>query len=297
MNLVAPSSAGSPCPSGQPPSLLWRISLGSTPRGVTLAREKGWLLAWDDQDWLHLYDRLGQRQGHVRVPGPLAAACAADDGSALAAVGSRGQVWFLAPDLTVRWEHHLGVAAAAAALDPFGQYLAVADIRARLIVFDRLGRRRVEVQCPRPLHRLAFIPVRPNLVGASDVGLVACWTIDGALVWQDRVVAHINDLSVNDDGEQVCLACFSEGLRRFSLTKRALGPIPAAGVCRLAAQSFSGQRILVADLDNGLAALDPQGTIQATCSVDEPPLALAVTPLGEGFVAAFPSGTVAAYRW
>src|SRR5262249_36258486 len=150
----------------------WSVALASGLRGLALAREKGTLLTWDGDGGLYLLDRRGERQAQRPLPGVVTAACAADDGSAYAAVGERREVWWLAPDLTPRWQRTLSHAAVAAALDPFGQYLAVADGRGRLHVLDRHGRRVLSADSPRPLHHLAFVPAAPFLVGCADFGLV-----------------------------------------------------------------------------------------------------------------------------
>src|SRR5205814_3288339 len=103
--------------------LLWTQSLSARPRGLALAREKGWTLAWDETDWLYLLNQKGERQAQFHAPGALAAACCSDDGSAYVAVGGRGEIWWLAPDLMTRWERSLPAPALAAALDTFGQYV------------------------------------------------------------------------------------------------------------------------------------------------------------------------------
>src|SRR5260370_37388995 len=139
----------------------WSLTLGAALRGLVPARERGWLLAWDVAHWLSLLDRRGERQAQRRTPGPLAAAAAADDGSAYAAVGVGGEIWWLAPDLSTRWEGQVPEAAAAAALDPFGQSLAVATQRGGLHVFNCLGQPVWQTQNPRPLVHLAFIPAAP----------------------------------------------------------------------------------------------------------------------------------------
>src|SRR5439155_1274703 len=95
-------------PSHSPPSpiptrggfpTLWSQAITVVPRGLALVREKGWLLAWDDQNWLYLLNRNGERQGQLRTTGSLTTACASEDGSAFAAGGGQGQIWWLAPDL------------------------------------------------------------------------------------------------------------------------------------------------------------------------------------------------------
>ena len=83
---------------------LWTLKIGTRLRGLVLARERGRLLAWDDNHWLYLLTHKGERQGQWHSPGDLAAVCCADDGSAYAAVGTRGDIWWLAPDLMPRWQ-------------------------------------------------------------------------------------------------------------------------------------------------------------------------------------------------
>ncbi len=58
---------------------------------------------------------------------------------------------------------------------PFGQYLAAADGRGGLTLYDHNGRLRWHAPNARPLQHLAFIPERPALAAAADFGLVACY--------------------------------------------------------------------------------------------------------------------------
>src|SRR5262245_61581126 len=118
----------------------WEFAAVATVRTLALAREKGCVLAWDESQWLYLLDRSGKRQAQVPAPRPLAAICCSDDGSAWAAVGMGGEVWWLAPDLMPRWQRALAQPAVAAAMDPFGQYLAAADSGGQLTLFDRSGK-------------------------------------------------------------------------------------------------------------------------------------------------------------
>src|SRR5262245_17748070 len=111
------SSVSPPQPTPTPVTLrpAWDFTTGASPRGLALAREKGGVLVWDDKNWLYLLDRAGRPQAQVPSPRPLAAVCCADDGSSYAAVGSDGEVWWLAPDLIPRWQRnlpHRGVTAA-----------------------------------------------------------------------------------------------------------------------------------------------------------------------------------------
>lgn len=271
---------------------LWSQTITAAPRGLSLAREKGWLLVWDEHHRLHLFNQSGQLQGMLRLPGELAAACAADDGSFFAAVGTHGEIWWLAPDLTLCWQQSLPEPALAAALDSFGQYLAVADSRARLHLLDRSGKRVFQEQSARPLRHLAFVPAAPFVVGAADFGLVVCIDMTGRWAWQDGLAAHIGSLAVNGDGSRIILPCFSEGLRCYSVGRRQAERLATSEPCRLAALAFDGKRILAADLASGLLLLDREGKVLKRYPLEQPAVALALGPLGDRAATALPNGVI-----
>jgi hypothetical protein len=273
----------------------WSISLGAAPVGLALAREKDWLLVWDQSHWLHVLNHAGQRQGQFHFPGNLTAACCADDGSAFAAVGSEGEVVWLAPDFMPRWQHALPRPALTTAMDPFGQYLAVTDVRGHVTVLDNQSREMTRLQTPRPLHHLAFVPAAALLVGCADYGLVACLDLDGNMRWRDGLVSHVGDFSVNGDGSKILIACFSEGLQGYDLAGKKLAPLPVIEPYRLVSQAFTGQAIVVAGMSNRLHLLDSAGKTLATQPTDKSIAALALSALGDHATVAFADGSIV--RW
>jgi len=274
---------------------LWSLTTGAPPCGVALARESGQVLTWDEHHWLYFLSLRGDRQGQARPFGGLAAAALADDGSALAAAGTRGEVARLSPDLTPRWQRTLHHPAVTVALDPFGRRLAVADSRGGLLLFDHDGRPLWQVQQPRPLHHLAFVPEEPFLLAAADFGLVACLdAATGQVVWRDGLAAHCGGLASSGDGQCIVLACFSDGLRRYTRTDGAKGHLAVQEPCRLAALSFTGRHILVAGKANRLLLLDDRGQIQGIHLLERPAAALALAALGERAIVALTDGGVLA---
>jgi hypothetical protein len=271
---------------------LWSTGLARNLHGFVLAREKGWLLAWDANHWIYLLNPKGNLQGQVQPRGQLTTVCCADDGSAFAATGSRGEVRWLGRDLTTSWEQSVAQRTVAAAMDPFGQYLAVADAASHLHLFDRRGRRVWQVAVQRPLHHLAFVPAAPFLIGSSDYGLVACVDFEGKSVWRDGLVANVGALTVSGDGAQIVLACFTEGLHRYALngTKRERQTVPEP--CRLASLAFDGQRTLIAGLSHRLHLLDAQGGTLGSYSCEQTPVAVALEALGETAIVALADGTL-----
>jgi hypothetical protein len=289
-----PSSASIPAPRplNTPLRSLWSLTIGSRLRGLVLARERGRLLAWDDNHWLYLLTSKGERQAQWHAPGAVAAICCADDGSAYAAVGSRGEIWWLAPDLMPRWQKLLPYPAVAAALDPFGQYLAVSDARGSLRVLDPQGRSVSQTQTPRPLHHLAFVPEAPLLLGTADIGLLAAFDLSCNGLWRDGLVATIGALAVNGSGDRIVLACYSEGLRFYNATGHKQGHLNLSEPSRLAALSFDGQLAVVAGLGERLLLIDRNGKTLSNVALDKPAVALAVAPLGDWVAVALPDGRV-----
>jgi hypothetical protein len=272
----------------------WSLLLAAAPCGLSLAREGGWLLAWDTRNSLYLVNRAGELQGRTTLPGKLVAACAADDGSACAAVGAGGEVWRLTPDLMPRWTARLPSRATACALDPFGRYLATADAGGGLRFFNAHGKLVGRTQTPRPLVHLAFVPEESLLVGCADYGFVACFAPDGECKWRDGLVAHVGTLAVSGDGSRIVLACFSDGLRGYDLEGKQQPRLRVTEPCRLVALSFNGRRTLVGTLGSEVCLVDREGQSGWKREMDTMPAAIALGALGEVFFAALGDGHVTA---
>jgi len=250
-------------------------------RGLVLARERNWALAWDAANWLYLFNAKGERQTQVHMRGQqLTAAACADDGLSFAAVTAEGRVLLLAPDLTPRWQHSLGQPGSALELAPLGEYLAVADAAGSLHFFSPEGKLVWKTALPRPLKHLAFVPERPLLVGCADFGLVACVDAAGTVVWRDGLVAHTGSLACSAEGKLIAVASYGDGLWCYDVAghKRQLA---ALAPCRLADISYTGDLILTAGLERTVRLFDQDGQSLTSRELDGSPVAAALTPLGE----------------
>jgi PQQ-like domain len=270
---------------------LWSQKTTAALRGLSLARERGWVLAWDAQHWLYLFNRNGEKQAQLQAPGPLAAAVAADDGHTFAAAGQGGEVWLLAPDLMPRWTKSVGQRAVSIAIAPLGQFVAVADAGGNVHLFDRKGSEIWQVSTARPLQHLVFVPEKPVLVGSADFGLVTCLSETGAQVWRDGLVAHSGSLATSGDGSLIVLACFTDGLWCYDLAGKK-SQLARLAPCRLADLSYDGSLILSAGLENRLQLHRRDGSVKASAPLDGVPAALALGPLGEVAVVGLAEGKV-----
>jgi hypothetical protein len=273
-------------------SPLWTLPLDETPRGLALPREAGGPFVWTEQGGLVTLDRKGTVQARTRLGGLVTTAAAADDGSGFAAAAD-GQFGLFAPDLRPRWQRPARHPITALALDSFGRFLAAADAQGRLELFDRDGKRVAQVESPRPLHHLAFVPGAPALVGAAEFGLLARLDLPAAeWGWRTGVAAHVGGLAVPDSGDPILVACFSAGLRHFSGGGKSLH-MPALP-CRALAVTHDARLAVLLGLDDSLTGLTPTGESVFTARRDRPVAGLALAPLGDVVYLATADGAVEA---
>jgi len=268
----------------------WSFTLGATIRGLSLARETESLLIRGDNQTVTLLNARGALQGQLRRDG-LSAADISDDGSAIAIAAGDGRTWWLAPDLTARWETRLPTGATAVALDMFGQYLAAADNKSGLHLFDRTGNSLGRFDCPRPLQFLAFIPTLPRLVASAAFGWNGCLDLtNGQWAWSDRPVSNVGAMAVAANGDPLLLACFSDGIHRYDSVSGPHGSIKLPKPCGLVVLSFNGERGVAAGSGRELFGFDAKGELSFTRELDEPPVALALSALGDRLIWASANG-------
>lgn len=272
---------------------LWSQTVPSPLRGLRLARESETILAWDGEDGLFLFNHAGKIQAQRPSPVPIAAVGCAEDGSAYVIGGSQTpMVCWLAPDLAPRWQRPLSQRATAVAVEPLGRCVAVADASGTLYLIDERGRALWRATTPRPLHHLAFVPEKPILVGAADFGLVLCFGSSGECLWRDGMVAHAGSLAVSGDGSCVVLACFSDGLYRYSTDGPRQQRILLEKPCHLAALSYDGESLLTSDPQEGACLRDSKGDLRDPIHLEAPAVALALGALADYAVVGLVNGTI-----
>lgn len=273
---------------------------------LSLARESGWTFLRDANNWLYLLDRDGARQAQLRAPKELTTSACADDGSVFVAGSKDGDIWSLAPDLMPRWHSSLGQRIGVVAVEPAGRYIAVSEASGGLSLLTRKGHLVWKVQTPRPLRFLAFLAEVPFLVGCADYGLVACFDAKGTMVWRDSPVAHVGALAAAGDGSVIAVACFTDGLYRYSVKgpPPARQPLPGNHACRLLALSYDGRTVLTAGMEarsagegNPVLLLNDRGQVRGEHRLEAPASALALGALADRAVVGTADGRILCIRW
>jgi hypothetical protein len=261
-----------------------------------MAREGELLLARLEDKSLTLLTTRGDLQARTRID-ELTSATISDDGSAVVAVGSAGQVWWLSPDLSTHHEHAIRSAAIAVAIEPFGRYLAVSDRQSNLHILDRHGRSLARVQSPRPIRHLAFAPTTPHLIAAADFGWAGCLHLkSGEWLWSDRPVSNIGSVAVGGNDGPVLLGCFSEGIRHYAASGNPRTVWTMPGPCGLVSLSFAGDAGVASGTAPQLFGFDARGESTFVRDVDCTPTAIALAGLGDRVFLGDATGSLKALR-
>src|SRR5262245_45518697 len=122
------------------PAPAWTILTDAPLKGLSLAREAGAILAWDERDQLYLLNLRGEHRPASRAPGRIGAGAISDNGSLIGLLGEGSRLWLLGPDLEMVADRPAPAEAASLAVDPHGRYVAVGARNAIVQFFTRHGR-------------------------------------------------------------------------------------------------------------------------------------------------------------
>lgn len=273
--------------------LAWTHPLPAAASGMSLAREPGTVLVWDAEHHLARYDVRGQLLVRQRASSSLLMAACSDDGQSIATIGQRGKVRLMTAEFAPVFERTLEARPITLALDALGLRVAVADEKGGLHVFDRTGKRLWHTTTARPLVYLTFFPESASLFGCAEYGLVAAFDRAGKEQWRDGLVANVGGLAVSGDGKRVVLACFTEGLYRYSVVKSQREQLARAAPSRLVGLDYRGEVLLTTGLGKELVRRGLDGELRSILLLPANPVAVALEALGEAAVVLLASGALA----
>ncbi|MGO9916854.1 MAG: hypothetical protein ACLQIB_19415 [Isosphaeraceae bacterium] len=273
------------------PEAAWTLVTDSPLKGLTLAREAGTILVWDEGNQLYLFDRDGESHSISRVPNKIQAGTISDDGSLIALVVDADEAWLmlLDADFNVAVERAAPSEATSIAVDPHGRYLAVGTRLNAVHFINRFGRPAGRLETTEPLSHLCFVPDRALVLGAAAFGMligialepgVLAGKLEAEIVWQDRLMSNVGRLAVNGDGAMILASCFTLGVQRFDLHGRNEGSYHLGGTVSQSVSDFPGRTIAASTLEGDLAVMNSAGNVRWRTRLSRPVVALEIDPLG-----------------
>jgi hypothetical protein len=267
----------------------WNWFAGGPLRGCLLMREKQRIVAWDDGNTIYLFDVFGDLIADARVEKEIVGVAASDDGDAIVAVSRSGDFWWFHRDLVPSFHvqnpfDHLGVA-----VDPHACYAAASGVGGQVVVFGRDGRKHSSFETRPPLKRLAFT-AEGQIIGASDIGLLGMYDLQGRIYWESKPWSSVGDMAVDGRGEAILLACFGHGLLRYNGEGVKEGSYRMDCSPSLTAVDYFGRKILCSSLEQTLVELTYDGSVSGTKPLPDEPVGIAIDALGRYAVVAMKQG-------
>lgn len=283
------------------PGTAWTIVTDAPLKALSLAREASRLLACDDAGQLYLIDGQGHFLSVERAPGPVRMAAISDDGSLVALLGERNRLWLLGADLETIEDREAIIDASALAVDPHGQYVAVASKMNAVQFYNHHGKQAGRFETRQHLSHLAFVPSSPDIVGVGAYGSISGYELTttgagklaGELAWTHQLMSGVGRLATTGDGGMILVACYTHGVQRYDLRGRNEGAYHVGGSAAFAVPDFAGRTIAVATQEGELSILNGTGNVRWRTGLPHPAVALEVDALGRYLVYGLETGEIA----
>jgi hypothetical protein len=283
------------------PVVSWTVLTDGPLRGLSLAREPGIVLAWDETDHLYLFDALGERLSASRAPEKIIAAAASDSGSLFAVLVEGPRIWLLGPDLEPLSDRPVSPDSHALAIDPHGRYVAVSSKLNQTQFINRHGRAAGKFETLRPLSHLHFVANQPMFIGASTNGWIVAMGLEpggdsgslrGEVLWQQQLLSNVGRLEVTGDGGMILASCFNHGVQRYDLRGQNEGAYHLGGTASHAVPDFAGRTIVVSTQEGEIALLNQGGNVRWRTALPRSAIALEMDALGRYFIYGLPTGEI-----
>ncbi|WZO99517.1 hypothetical protein EP7_001124 [Isosphaeraceae bacterium EP7] len=281
------------------PSTAWTAVTDLPLKGLSLAREAGRLLAWDEGGQVSIYGVDGELQATTRMPETIIAGAISDDGSLIALVGAGQRLWLLDRALERTTDRGTVPDPSCLAIDPHGRYVAVASKINITQIYNRYGKHAGKFETRQPLAHLLFVPDRPFLMGTAAYGTIAGidlgvrgGKLDPEVQWQENLTSNVGRLACTGDGSMILAACYTHGIQRYDLRGHNDGSYHLGGSTSHAVPDFAGTLIAVTTLENELAVLSAGGAVRWRTELPRAANALAVDALGSYLIYGLPTGEI-----
>ncbi len=285
------------------PVTAWTVVADSPLKGLSMAREAGTILAWDEGNQLYLYNVHGEPLSYSRVPNRIQAGAISDDGSLIALLvdGDDAGLMLLNADFDVQVVRPAPSEPSFVTIDPHGRYIAIGTRQDTTFLISRYGRAAGRLETRGPLSHLCFVPDRPLMIGAAAFGMLTGIALEPSgsqggleaeIIWNDRLMSNVGRLTVSGDGGMILASCYTLGIQRYDLRGRNEGSYHPGGTVSHAIPDFPGRTIVAATLEGDLAVMNSAGNVRWRTSLPRPVIALEIDPLGRFLIYGHATGEI-----
>ncbi len=283
------------------PREAWTTVTDAPVQGLSLARETGILLAWDEGRNVYLIDEQGDRRMAERAPAPIVSAAISDDGSLVALLVGGPRLLLLDGSLSPEADRPASGGASSLAVDSHGRYVAVSSKYESVQFYTRLGKTAGKLSVKQPLPLLRFVSGQPMLLGAGGFGALMAVELGASgkgdalaadVVWEERLLSNVGRLEATGDGSMILASCFNLGIQRYDLQGHNEGSYHLGGTATHAVPDFTGRSIAASTHEGELFILNSAGNIRWKTQLAQPASALEIDALGRYLIYALPTGEI-----
>lgn len=271
------------------------------PEGIAaldLAAEASTLLLGTHTGTLVLLDRKGQQLVRERGFDGIQSLAWSDAGNFGVVALQGGRLRCVNEKLVTKWEVDLTGDVIGVALSPFGSHIAVSTESSRVHIVTTDKKEVAKFETVRPLQFLHFLHERAAVLGAAEFGHLCCHTLDGKEEWEERIMNNVGNMAVTGDGKRILLSAFNHGVQVLNSSGKQKGSFAIDGIPDFVAVARNRRRLVARTIEQRLYWLNFDGEVSwgGDLSAD-PPLHLAVSPLGDRLFVATQSGRLMQLMW
>lgn len=282
---------------GSPPTVGWTQEMNSPLTAFAYARESGEVFCADQSGTLWRFNSCGEVVAVQKLAEAPRAIAWSDDGRQGVALFNQHHVSWINDALEVRETLQIPDSTVAVAIDPYGEYVAVSVSEGSTLLFDGPRAPIQTLACPRPLTKLQFLTLVPELVGIADSGLIARFDLRGRQRWQINTFGSIGDCAIDSGGEALFVASYALGLQRFDEDGENEGTYQLSGTVVKVACTHEFTRIAAATQEGKLFWLAESGETLWSGKASKPITWLACEPFGTGLVCVQGNSTLCRLDW
>jgi hypothetical protein len=266
---------------GMGPRLRWSIGTDDHLTCLARSRETHDLFAADKAGAIYRIDRHGKISQLTRISSQIVRLAWCDDGSQGVIIAGEDEVLRLDHSLKTIHKLSLPDVCLGVAISPFGHHIAVSMASGLTVIYNDRSKKIAQFQTMRPLSFLTFCHTEPLLFGAAEHGLICCYNLAGAEIWQDRNWANVGALAITGEGDLVYTASFAHGVQALDGDGTFVGSYILDGTVNKLDVSFEPERLIVSTVERSLFWLDDDGDQLWTTEVNDLIVDVLCDPLGE----------------